>query len=407
MLVLENIRISIASIRANTMRSILTTLGIVIGTASVIAVVSVIQGVQHMIAQQLQDVGANYIMVFPKFEQPAPGTVARPVRLTWEDGQALAERIPDIASISPVVTPGSKPLKYRDRQHSSNIQGVTDAWPEVSNHWVDRGRFFTRIDLDHRRKVIVVGEKVVKELHLGPEPVGKEVYLGKTPVTIIGVMEKKGQALGQDRDDVVFVPYPTALSIFGRRSGDQVQLHMQAHDSADTAQTKDSIQQVLRRRHRLTDEHKDDFQVFLQDELLESMEKIISTVTAAVGAVVSVALLVGGIGIMNIMLVSVTERTREIGIRKAVGARRQDILFQFLSEAITLSLLGGVIGIALGYGIGTVIANVLPGDWPPAHVPAWAIATAFGFCTVVGVFFGIYPAAKAAQLNPIDALRHE
>ncbi|MCM2270378.1 MAG: FtsX-like permease family protein, partial [Thermoanaerobaculia bacterium] len=222
-----------------------------------------------------------------------------------------------------------------------------------------------------------------------------------------GVMEAKGTTLGTDLDNLAFIPFDTALALFGRSAGEQVQLRMQVASAEIVDQVEEEIRRVLRLRHRLGEGQPDDFDVVLQDELLSTIGSILGSVTAVVGGVVGIALLVGGIGIMNIMLVSVTERTREIGLRKAVGARRQDILGQFLIEAVTLSLLGGGIGLALGYGIGAGVTAMLPGDWPPAHVPFWAVALAFGFSAVVGVFFGIYPAGKASRLDPIEALRYE
>ena len=253
----------------------------------------------------------------------------------------------------------------------------------------------------------MIGKTVLEELRLGDRPIGKEIYIGNIPATVIGVMEERGQSLGQDSDNLIFIPFDTALNLFGRRAGDQVQLRLKAESAEVVAQVKDGIIRHLRRRHKIPEDQPDDFQVLLQDEILETVETTLGMVTKVVGAVVGVALLVGGIGIMNIMLVSVTERTREIGIRKSVGARRQDILVQFMIEAVTLSVLGGAIGVAVGYGLGALVSHLLPGDWPPAHVPLWAIALAFGFSTLVGVFFGIYPASKASRLDPIEALRYE
>jgi putative ABC transport system permease protein len=271
---------------------------------------------------------------------------------------------------------------------------------------VDRGRFFSRIDLENRRKVVVIGEKVIEELNLGPQPLGKEVYVDAYPGTIIGVMEKKGQSLGMNVDDLAFVPFDSALTLFGRNAGDQIQLRLQADAPEHVEQVKDGITRLLRQRHRLPSDQPDDFEIQTQDEILDTVNTILGSVTAVVGGVVGIALLVGGIGIMNIMLVSVTERTREIGVRKAVGARRQDVLLQFLIEAVTLSLIGGAIGLGLGYGLGALVAKLIPG-FPPAHVPLWAVALSFGFSAVVGIFFGIYPAAKASRLDPIEALRYE
>ena len=409
MILSENFRVAFAAIRANKMRSVLTTLGIIIGVAAVIAVVSVVQGLQFMMNQEFEGVGATYMFVFPDTQQRGGHGVvlARQVKLTWEDGQALRDHVPGIKMITPVVM-GAEVAKYRDRSHRpEGISGVTEDYPEVANHTVDQGRFISRIDLQHRRKVAVIGQEVVDELNLGSNPIGKEIYLGSMPVTVIGVMEKRGQSLGRNRDDLIFIPFDAALSLFGRNAGDQVQLHIQARSPEAVEEVKDGISRILRQRHRIDRGEQDDFQVVMQDEILSAVNRVLGGVTAVVGGVVSIALLVGGIGIMNIMLVSVTERTREIGVRKAVGAKRQDILVQFLIEAVTLSLVGGGLGLALGYGLGALVSAMLPGDFPPAYVPLWAVGLAFGFSAVVGIFFGIYPAGKASRLDPIDALRYE
>ena len=407
MQVLESFRIALGALRANPLRAALTTLGIVIAVAAVIAVVSIVQGLQYMIVGELEEVGANFLIVLPRFEQQqGPGVVTRQVRLTWEDGQAIDREVPGVQLITPLVL-GREEVRYRDRHHEPDfIMGVNDDFSEVHAFYVDRGRFFSEIDLSHRRKVAVVGRGVVNELRLGSEPVGKEIYVGDRPATVIGVMEEKGQTLGQDLDDMVFVPFDTALTLFGRRAGDQVQLRLKADPDA-LGEVEDGIRRVLRRRHHIPEDDPDDFQVLKQDDLLEIYRSILGAVTAVIGGVVGVALVVGGIGIMNIMLVSVTERTREIGVRKAVGARRRDILWQFLIEAVTLSLVGGAIGLGLGYGAGALLTSVLPGDLPPAYVPLWAILLAFGFSALVGIFFGIYPAGKASRLDPIEALRYE
>ncbi|MBZ0113886.1 MAG: ABC transporter permease [Thermoanaerobaculia bacterium] len=405
MIILENFRIAFSALRANLMRSILTTLGIIVGVGAVIGVVSIVQGLQNMVNNQLQGVGSTFVIVQAKQSFSQPGMVTKQVKLTWEDGQAIEGHVRNVAMITPQIL-GIQEIKVGDRQHRTYAMGVNSDWPEVNDFVVDRGRFFTQLDLDRRNKVAVVGTSVLEELEID-DPIGAEIYVGKTPVTIVGVMEEKGRSLGFDNDDLVFIPFETALSVFGRRAGDQVELRLQAADADAVIQVKDDIVRLLRDRHRLAEEDPDDFTVQVQDELLESATSILGAITAVVSAVVGIALLVGGIGIMNIMLVSVTERTREIGIRKAVGARRRDILVQFLIEAVTLSLVGGVIGVLLGWAVGAGATSLLPGDFPPAYVPLWAVALAFGFCTMVGVGFGIYPASKAAALDPIDALRYE
>ena len=406
MVFFENFRIAFDALRANLMRSILTTLGIIIGVAAVISVVSVVQGLQSMITQQFQGVGSNFMMIMP-FDRNSRGMYSRQLKLTWDDGKAIRDQVPGISAMTPMVL-GQVTLKYEDRQYRPRnvIAGVTEDYPDVNNHFVSEGRFLMRVDLERRRKVAVVGTTVVEELELD-NPLGKEMYVGSIPVTIIGVMEEQGQVLGQDSDDVVFLPYDTAVAAFGRNSAEQVFLQLKTADAESVERVRDEARRILRNRHEIPDGEPDDFLIQVQDEILDAINSTLGAVTAVIGAVVGISLIVGGIGIMNIMLVSVTERTREIGIRKSVGARKRDILMQFLIEAVTLSLLGGAIGVALGWGLGSLTAYLIPFDFPPAVVPLWAVALAFGFCTLVGVVFGIYPAGKAASLDPIEALRWE
>ncbi|HEV7515616.1 MAG TPA: ABC transporter permease, partial [Thermoanaerobaculia bacterium] len=333
MVFLENFRIAFAALRANTMRSGLTALGIIIGVAAVITVVSLVQGMQFMITKELQGVGAAYVMVLPNFQHGQPETVARQIRLTWDDGKAIRQRVPGVRLITPAVI-GQSDVHYRDRAHAPDaVIGVNQDWPDVINFTVSEGRFFSGIDVSDRRKVAVVGREVVDGLALGDDPIGKEIYVGKYPATVVGVTEKKGQTLGQNLDNLVFIPFDSALTLFGRRAGDQVQLRIQAESADRVDEVKDGIVRLLRQRHRTPKGDPDDFQVLVQDEMLAIVGRILGSVTAVVGGVVGIALLVGGIGIMNIMLVSVTERTREIGIRMAVGARGKDILRQFLAES--------------------------------------------------------------------------
>lgn len=291
----ENFRVAFQALRANLMRSILTTVGIIIGVAAVVAVVSIVQGLQFMITKELQGVGATYVMVMPKREQQGPGVVARQVKLTWDDGQELLRRVPGIKAITPVLVGFGQQVKYRDRQHGTTLIAVNSHWPEINNHTVEQGRFLSGFDLEHRRKVAVIGQKVVEELRLG-DPIGKEITVGNLSATVIGVMEERGQALGQDSDDLVFIPFDTGLSIFGAAAGDQVQLRLQAESADVVSQVKDGITRVLRQRHRISEGEPSDFDVLLQDELLDSISSVLGMVTTVVGAVVGVALLVGGIG---------------------------------------------------------------------------------------------------------------
>jgi putative ABC transport system permease protein len=401
----DNFRIALQAVQANKMRSLLTTLGIIIGVAAVIAVVSIVQGLNHVIATQLGDVGVTYIMVVPRYSPFDIDMVGREVKLTYDDGLAIMERATSLEYMNPVYF-RSEELQAGSRRHSTILLGVGRFHQEVANHWVDRGRFFSDLDLARGASVCLIGTEVIEELELKEPIVGSDLIVGSSSFTVIGVMEQLGEMLGENHDDLVLIPITAARNIYGIKALDRIRLDFKATnpDSVDFA--KDQIEEILRRRHQIPAGVRNDFQVIMQEELLEATGSILGTVTSVVAGVVGIALLVGGIGIMNIMLVSVTERTREIGVRKAVGARQSDILVQFLIEAVTLSLLGGVVGIAAGWGLGVAGSSAIPG-FPPAHVPIWAVGIGVGFAALVGVFFGTYPAAKAAALDPIEALRYE
>ena len=401
----DNLLIALQAIRANKMRSLLTMLGIIIGVASVIAVVSIVQGLDHVISTQFEGVGVTYIMVFPRQDQQDPDLAGREVTLTYDDGLAIMERASGIELFNPVFFRGVQ-ARAGSRQHATMLLGVGPSHQEVSDHWVDRGRFFSDLDIQRAARVCMVGQEVIDELELEEPILGSDLIVGHSSFTIVGIMEREGEMFGQSQDDFILTPITTTRDIYGVEASKQLRLDFQA-ESAETVQmAKDQIKEILRARHRIPEGVKNDFQVLLQEELLETTGAILGTITSVVGGIVSIALLVGGIGIMNIMLVSVTERTREIGVRKAVGARKSDILVQFLIEAVTISLVGGLIGVLGGWGLGIVGAKAIPG-FPPAHVPLWAIALGFGFAALVGIFFGTYPAAKASSLDPIEALRHE
>ncbi len=404
-MIFENLRIALGAIRGNAMRSILTTLGIIIGVAAVIAVVSIVQGLNYLIANQLQSVGVTFIRVEARPNPFDPDLAGREVRLTYEDGLAVMDKVTTVRYFNPLFF-RSERAGAGDRTLTVFLLGVGPTYQELNNHWVSRGRFFSQLDLDRHAHVCIIGTTVIEELELVDDPVGREIAVGGSAFTVIGVMEEQGEVFGRDNDKLILVPITTARDLYGERAFRQILLEFQAAGPEVVERAKDEITQVLRTRHGLPEGTKNDFWIALQQELLETTGQILGTVTVVIGAVVGIALVVGGIGIMNIMLVSVTERTREIGVRKAMGARRGDILVQFLIEAITLSLFGGLLGILLGWGLGVLGAKAIPG-FPSAHVPWWAVAIGFGFAALVGIFFGTYPAYKAANLDPIEALRYE
>jgi putative ABC transport system permease protein len=406
-MIIENLRIAIRAIFANKMRSILTVLGVMIGVAAVIAVVSLVQGMQYKFSSDLQGVGSTYVSVFPDAgEERNPGLRKSP-ELTYEDGLAIQRGASAIRAFTPIFF-ASVESKYGDLRHQVTILAVTEAYQEVTNHWVDHGRFFTPLDEETHKRVCTIGIEAAKKLGLS-DPIGHVVQLDGRAFTVVGVMEKKGSTLGQDRDDLILIPFATAGVLYGAEQMKHLQLAFQARNSLQMDLAKEQIMEMLRTRHRLAKGKPDDFRILAQEELLKLVSTILNTTTFVMAGVVGIALLVGGIGIMNIMLVSVTERTREIGIRKSIGARRRDVLLQFLIEAIALSGLGGIVGIIGGMLLARLVRFGLSRfiEFPPVHTPLWAVVVAFGFCAILGTIFGIYPAAKASKLDPIDALRYE
>jgi putative ABC transport system permease protein len=403
----ENVKIALRAISANKMRSVLTVLGVMIGVAAVVAVVSLVQGMQYQISSQLENVGATFIRIVPDFSATGGNPYLPLPSLTYDDALAVKHGVTAIRDFTPLFIANAA-LKNRDTRHDTTLMAVNKSYPDVVQQFVDRGRFFGVIDEEARKRVAVLGSEAARQLKL-TDAVGKDIRVDDNNFTVIGVMEKRGSSIGGDPDDVIYIPFATAQMIYGpdRMQHIPILLQLRTRDEIDLA--KDQVSDILRVRHHLRKGQPNDFQITSQEELMKTISTVLNTTTGIMGAVVGIALLVGGIGIMNIMLVSVTERTREIGIRKAIGARRYDVMIQFLIEAVTLSGLGGCIGIAGGYG-GAALIRLLLIRWiqlPPVHTPLWAIALAFGFCAILGVIFGIYPAAKASKLDPIEALRYE
>ncbi len=408
-LFLESLRSAFIAIRAHGLRSMLTALGIIIGVASVVAVVSIVQGLSHTVNAQFQGLGSNSVTIrsFTPFQQQMRGRFAR---LTEDDLRAIRHRVEGISLITPMLydpTGRNSQVGYRAQSaFVGQVVGIGASWMEVNQLYPQQGRFFSPSDEERRRLVCLVGVDVIENLEIPGSGVGEFIRIGDEWCRIIGVMEARGELLGFSQDDYILLPYSTMQRLLGTTRRFDIQIQLVVDDLNRMDEVTSRIRRVLRQQHNLKAGEADDFRVQTSEQLTESFNAIINTVTAVAGGIVGISLLVGGIGIMNIMLVSVTERTREIGILKALGARRADILLQFLIEAVLLCLLGGLIGIALGYGIGALVAVMLPG-FPPAHVPLWAILLSVGFSAAVGIVFGILPAAKASQLDPIESLRYE
>jgi len=407
-MLLESIRSAFESIWAHGFRSLLTSLGIIIGVTSVIAVVSIVQGLSYTINEQFAGLGGNSLTIrsYTPFKQQLQGRFAK---LRDSDMQVVSRHVDGVSDITPVLfaQSGSQgKLSYRSQVSFSRVVGIGSSYPEVNSLNMQEGRFFTADDDARRRLVCVVGVDVIDDLEMPDDAIGEFFRVGNEWCKIVGILEKRGELLGFSRDNVVLLPYGTAKRIMGASRDLDIQIQLLVDDMNRQEEVRDRVRRVLRQEHGLKSGEPDDFKVQTAEQLTESFNTVINMVTAVSAGIVGISLLVGGIGIMNIMLVSVTERTREIGILKALGATRQDILLQFLIEALTLTMIGGLAGVAIGYGLGALVATLLPG-FPAAHVPLWAVLLSFGFCAGVGIIFGIVPAAKAAQLDPIDALRYE
>ena len=405
---LESLRSALQSIRAHTMRSFLTTLGIIIGVASVIAVVSLIQGLSYSITSKFEGLGSNSLTL--RSETPFSEAIqGKRNRLTLRDFEAITHHIDDISDVTPMFQTGGDfggTIRYRAQSTVSRVLATRRNFQDSRQIYTELGRFITDADDRSRRRVVVIGSKLRENLELPDDPVGEFIELGGEWFKIVGMTETRGEMFGFSQDDYAVIPFGTGMALSSDPLRQDIQISFNVTDVAQIDAVRDRITGLLRQLHELKPGQADDFKVETASQLTETFSSVISSVTVVLGGIVGVSLLVGGIGIMNIMLVSVTERTREIGISKALGAKRHHILLQFLIEATVLSLLGGAIGVVIGYGLGFGVAKLIPG-FPDAVVPWWAVAVAFGFSTLVGVVFGLMPAAKAARLDPIEALRYE
>ncbi len=408
----DSARVAASALNANKMRSSLTMLGVIIGVAAVIALLSIGQGVQKTVVDQIQGAGSNLLFVVPG-EMTQSGSFEYRASLTYEDAQAIADpmNVPDAAMVAPMMSAGAQ-VNYRGEEMGATIAGVTDEYDIVRNLEIAGGRFLSSQDLDRRSRVAVLGSEVVEDLfNEGVYPVEQTVKINSVPFRVVGVLEEKGMGMMGSEDGYIYVPITTAQTrLFPQQrnlAGDfeVTVIYVQAASDDLMDEATEQINDLLRRRHDIPFQDDDDFSVINMADLVAIMEEVTGVLTLFLGAIAAISLLVGGIGIMNIMLVSVTERTREIGIRKAVGAKRRDILLQFLVEAMVLSLLGGAVGILLGYALSQGISRLSEDLVTVVSMNSIILATTFSL--VVGVVFGLYPALRASRLNPIDALRYE
>ena len=397
---LELIRVALTSFVANKLRSLLTTLGVVIGVLAVILLVALGDGARMYLENMFAGMGSNLIIVRPgKRETKGMGPPMNTTyKITLEDVRAIEHRAVTLDGVCPAIS-GAATLSYENRRRDLMLFGVGKEFDRIRQMHVDVGRYFDADDIDARRKYVVMGRTAATELFGEENPLGKLVKLSDGEFRVVGLMEKKGTSLGFDLDDLVFVPVTTALDMYGLDGVTEVLI--KARDRAGTGAAMAEVVEILKSRHN----GQEDFTTITQEDLLSTVNQIMGTMTLVLLAIASISLVVGGIGIANIMLVSVRERTREIGIRRAVGARRRDIMTQFLVESVVISILGGVVGLLLG---GTIIwlAKVAVPDLP-VKLSLWIVSIAVGFSAAVGVVSGIWPAMRAADLDPVEALRYE
>jgi putative ABC transport system permease protein len=408
--VLASSRIALRALRVNKLRSTLTMLGIIIGVGAVIAMVAIGSGAQARVAEQLQALGANMIFVFPGSTTSGGlrAGAGSSISLTEEDAWTIQRDVQGVVVAAPTMR-GSGQLVWGNLNWSTMIVGVTPEYFDARDWPTTSGRVFTQEDVDGAAKVAILGQTVAQSLFGDTDPIGQTVRVKKLLCTVVGVLDSKGQnTFGQDQDDVIVIPLTTAkrkvlgVSLANARTVNGISIKVA--DNEDLKEVQQHIRDLVRQRHRLQPGQDDDFGIRSAAEMVQTKDEQAQLMTKLLMSIASVSLLVGGIGIMNIMLVSVTERTREIGLRMAVGARGRDILTQFLVEALTVALIGGSIGVVAGLGASFALAYF--GEWRTV-VSAPAILLAFTFSGLIGIFFGFYPARKAAGLNPIDALRYE
>ncbi len=402
---------ALETVRENKLRSALTILGVTVGVVTILAMVSIIQGLNKAFSEQIESLGSNTIFLAKfdaSFGKP-PGQEERQRKeLTIEDADAIRDGVPTAVGVSPIQRVIAATIRFKERQSDTPIlMGVTPYYEFTNSQYVGQGRFIIDTDIKERSNVVVLGQDVVKALFPNDEdPIGAEVRIDGNPFHVVGVMSLLGSFFGQSRDNIAFIPLTTAQKYYPKIEQPQTVfiVIVRPRTRADVRETMDGMRDILRVRRDVKQGEKDNFGMSSQDALLDIYNQLTGATYLVLTAVSAVALMIGGIGVMNIMLVSVTERTKEIGIRKAVGATRGSILTQFLIEAVVLTAIGGAIGVAIGEGLSLLINKYSP---LPAYIPLWAIAVGLIASAGVGVIFGAFPAWKAANLDPIEALRFE
>ena len=412
MSILEGLRLAVNGLLSNRLRSGLTMLGILIGVSAVILLVGVGNGASVAVQQQIQSLGSNLLTVFPSNARGAGGVqqgFGTGSTLTLDDVKAIANRqsSPDVVTAIPSAG-GRAQLTFGNQNWNSSLTGTTQDFPSVRNYQLASGQFFTAADVDASSKVAVIGQTVVTNLFNDQDPIGQVVKINRQSFRVIGVLAQKGSSGGfNNQDDVVVVPITAAWNyLLGGRGRNVQQIYVQATSAEATSAATTEVTEVLLDRHHISDPTQADFQILSQQDVLNSASQTTGVLTLMLGAIAGISLVVGGIGIMNIMLVTVTERTREIGIRKAIGARRRDILMQFLIESMFLAGLGGALGILVGFGLSRILPLAVS-SLPTPIISMPSVFMAFGISVGIGLFFGLYPANRAARLRPIEALRYE
>ena len=403
----EPFRAAFTSLKANKMRSALTTLGIVIGVAAVIIVVSLIQGLKGSVMGQIEKAGSNALFVRPAMPMDMPFDEFQKIKnrdLTLDDMNALMRTTPQIISVTPVFFSGGE-VKCSGKSTTTQIYMTDETWLEQNKVNLASGRNFVPADMRLRAKVAIIGPRLIEKLGIRGNPIGQFISALNMSLEVIGVLEEQGASMGNDPDNAMIIPIHTGMATLPDHQRRQLFFQARYDPKLDADDAEDAVRESLRRIRGVKSNEIEGFRVFSQKQMASMLDSITGSITAVAGGMVSVALLVGGIGIMNIMLVSVTERTREIGVRKAVGAKRFHIMVQFLVEAAVLSFLGGALGILLGFVGGAAIGKALLNQ--VGGIPMWALVAGFGVPAAIGILFGLYPAAKASKLDPIESLRYE